>query len=235
MIRGIDLSQSNANLNYHTLHRLGYDFAILRDGFGWGNLGKKDLRLNTHYKGVKDAGMQTGFYHYIYSLDAYGAAQEAKETLEHIKGKDVDLFIACDIEEKNQVDLSNRVLTDMVISFSNVIRDAGYIPAVYSMASLLNRLQWERIPDDVLVWAAHWGVDKPAVNHKVDCWQNEVIGNGALSSLKGILPGAGGDIDVNILYDTQSTEQPYDVWKERYEHLSEQIIQLAENCIVGGI
>ena len=234
MTRGIDLSHNNTGVNYRQLRRLGYEFAILRDGLGWGNLGKRDLRLDTHYKGVKDAEMMTGFYHYIYSLDAYGAAQEAKETLEHIKGKQVDLFAACDIEEKNQVDLSNKVLTDMVISFADVVRRAGYKPAVYSMASLLNRLQWERIPEDVLVWAAHWGVDKPAVNHKVYCWQNEVVGNGLLSSLKGILPGTSGDIDVNILYDTQSTEQPSDVWKERYFQLSEQITQLAENCIVGG-
>lgn len=58
MTRGIDLSQSNTNLNYRTLRRLGYDFAIIRDGYGWGNLGKRDLRLDAHYKGVKDVGMQ---------------------------------------------------------------------------------------------------------------------------------------------------------------------------------
>lgn len=232
-MRGIDLSQNNTSLNYHTLHRLGYDFAILRDGYGWGNLGKRDFRLDAHYKGAKDAGMLTGFYHYIYSLDAYGAAQEAREALEHIKGKDVDLFIACDIEELELVKLSDSVLTDMVISFSEVIREAGYIPAVYSMASLLNRLQWERIPDDVLVWAAHWGVDKPAVNHRVDCWQNEVVGNGPLASLKGNLPGTGGDIDVNVLYLEELTHGE-DGWKDRYLRLAEQISQIAENCIIGG-
>jgi len=230
MMRGIDLSHNNTRVNYKTLSRLGYEFAILRDGLGWGSPGIKDRMLDTHYKGVKAAGMKTGFFHYIYSLNAYGAAREAEEAIEHIKGKDVDLFIACDIEEDNQVSLPDRILTDMVISFADVIRKAGYKPAVYSMVSLLNRLQWERIPEDVLVWAAHWGVDKPALNHKVDCWQNEVVGNGPLTSLKGVLPGAGGDIDVDILYN----EVPPDTWKNRYDQLVEQITQLAENCMVGG-
>lgn len=233
MMRGIDLSQNNTNLNYHTLRRLGFDFAILRDGYGWGNLGRRDFRLDAHYKGVKDAGMKTGFYHYIYSLDAYGAAREAEETLEHIKGKQADLFVACDIEEKNQVSLSSKVLTDMVISFANVIRAAGYTPGVYSMASLLNRLQWERIPEDVVVWAAHWGVDRPAVNHRVDCWQHDVVGASPQANLRGTIPGSGGDIDVNILY-AEEAEAGDNLWKDRYDRLAAQITQLAENCIVGG-
>ena len=59
-MRGIDLSHNNTKVNYSQLHRLGYEFAILRDGLGWGNLGKRDLRLDAHYKGVKDAEMQVG-------------------------------------------------------------------------------------------------------------------------------------------------------------------------------
>lgn len=231
-MRGIDLSQNNTNLNFRTLRRLGYDFAILRDGYGWGPPGKRDKLLDSHYKGVTAAGMQVGYYHYIYSTDAAGAKQEAKETLEHIKGKRCDLFVACDIEESFHVKLSDKILTEMVLAFANVIRAAGYTPAVYSMASLLNRLQWERIPDDVIVWAAHWGVDKPGVNHRVDCWQNEVVGNGPLTTLKGVLPGAGGDIDVNILY-AEDISDGESIWKQRYERLAEQITQLAESCIVG--
>lgn len=231
-MRGIDVSRHNANIDYKVLHRIGYDFVIIQDGFGWGKPGKKDFRLDAHYKGAVDAGMQIGYYHYIYSLDAYGAAQEAGETLEHIKDKRADLFVACDIEERNQTDLSNKVLTDMVLSFSAVIRDAGYKPAVYSMASLLNRLQWERIPDDVLVWAAHWGVAKPDVNHRVDCWQHDVIGKTTQANLAGNIPGTGGcDIDVNILYET---DKPDTGWKEQYNQLVQQVIQIAKNCIVGG-
>ena len=234
MMRGIDLSQNNTNLNFRTLRRLGYDFAILRDGFGWGPPGRLDKLLD--YKNATAAGMQIGYYHYIYSTDAAGAKQEAKEALEYIKDKRCDLFIACDIEEAAHVQLPDKTITEMVLTFANTIRAAGYTPAVYSMASLLNRLQWERIPDDVIVWAAHWGVDKPGVNHRVDCWQHDVVGMSSQANLRGTIPGAGGDIDVNILYAEDITDGESDgesVWKERYERLAEQITQLAESCIVG--
>lgn len=232
-MRGIDLSQNNTNVNYKVLARLGYEFAILRDGLGWGKPAVKDTMLNAHYKGVTAAGMQVGYYHYIYSKDAAGARQEAKETIEHIKGKRCDLFVACDIEESFHVKLPDKTLTEMVLAFANTIRAAGYTPAVYSMASLLNRLQWERIPDDVIVWAAHWGVDKPGVNHRVDCWQNEVVGTGKGATVRGTIPGAGGDIDLNVLY-AEEADSGEAVWKDRYNRLAEQITQLAESCIVGG-
>ena len=54
--------------------------------------------------------------------------------------------------------------------------------------------------------------------------------------MRGTIPGAGGDIDVNILYAEDITDGESDgesVWKERYERLAEQITQLAESCIVG--
>lgn len=233
-MRGIDVSKNNASINYSTLYRLGYEFAIIRDGFGWGSPGKRDTSLDAHYNGATEVGMKVGYYHYVYSTNAYGAAQEAKAALEYIKGKRTDLFIACDIEEKAQAALSNSALTDMVIMFTDEIRKAGFRPAVYSFVSLLSRLEWDRIPEDVLVWAAHWGVKKPSLNRRVDCWQHDVIGNGSGCSVKGILPGAGGDIDVNILYDVTASSQPESTWEERYHNLAEGIIELAEKCIVGG-
>lgn len=72
MMRGIDLSQNNTNVNFKTLYRLGYDFAILRDGYGWGSLGKRDNLIDSHHKNATAAGMQVGYYHYIYSKDAAG-------------------------------------------------------------------------------------------------------------------------------------------------------------------
>ena len=108
-----------------------------------------------------------------------------------------------------------------------MIRAAGYTPGVYSMASLLNRLQWERIPEDVVVWAAHWGVDKPAVNHRVDCWQHDVVGASPQANLRGTIPGSGGDIDVNILY-AEEAEAGDNLWKDRYDRLAAQITQLAK-------
>ena len=224
----MDVSKNNGSINFKILKRLGYDFAIIRDGLGWGNLGQKDAKLDQHYQNAKVAGMQTGFYHYVYSLDATGAKQEAMETIEHIRGKDASLFVACDIEEQSQAELADSTLTDMVLAFTDTIRDAGYRPAVYSFASLLNRLDWSRIPEDVLVWAAHWGVDAPEVNHTVFCWQHDVIGTGALATVKGTLPGAGGDIDVNIMTDAQPTT--VDDWKAKYQQLAAEIVDIADRC-----
>lgn len=227
-IRGVDVSKNNGSVNFKTLKRLGYDFAIIRDGFGWGSPGRKDTKLDQHYQNAKAAGMQVGFYHYVYSLDASGAKQEALEAIDHIKGKDVDLFVACDIEEPSQAALGDSTLTDMVLAFTDAVRDAGYRPAVYSYASLLNRLEWSRIPGDVLVWAAHWGVNSPGVSHKVDCWQHDVIGTASGASIKGTLPGSGGDIDVNIMTNAQPTT--VDDWKAKYQQLAAEIVDIADRC-----
>ena len=67
------------------------------------------------------------------------------------------------------------------------------------------------------MWAAHWTVDSPGVKCKVDCWQYDVVGQSKLATVKTILPGASGDIDVNILYlddedETAPTPEPDEDW-----------------------
>lgn len=227
-MRGVDVSIFNKGIDLSMLKRLGYDFAIIRDGFGWGTPGKKDEEMESHYEAAKTAGMKVGFYHYIYDTTPSGAKQEALSALQHISGKTAEIFVAADIEEMSHLDLSSDILTDMVIEFAAEIRAAGYTPAVYSFVSLLNKIQWSRIPEDVKVWVAHWGVEKPGFTQRCNVWQHDVIGTTGAVTIEGSLPGVPGSLDLNILFDDTQSAKP--VIDTRFDELLEDLEQLVKEA-----
>lgn len=171
MIKGIDLSYANKNVDYNKLKQDGIEFAIIRTGYGKDE-NQKDALFETHYAGLKQAGIKVGAYLYSYCTSVENAEKEAENCLKHIAGKQFDLPIYIDLEEERTKILGIDAVTQIALIFCRKIRNAGYKSGVYA------NLDWFRNcirPEAILlehfsIWLAQWN-DKITANFPVDIWQ----------------------------------------------------------------
>ena len=171
MLKGIDLSTHNRNIDYKALKNAGIEFAIIRCGYGKDE-GQKDEMFETHYQGCKDAGIKVGAYLYSYCTCVENAEKEGQNCLRHIAGKQFDLPIFYDLEEQRTAILGIDAVTQIALIFCRTIKDAGYDAGVYA------NLNWYKnyIRPDALqiegykIWLAQWNNEITA-NFPVDIWQ----------------------------------------------------------------
>ena len=130
-MKGIDISEWQENINYSKLKEQGIEFAIIRLGYGK-QINQKDSMFETHFEGLKNAGIKVGAYLYSYAYVKEGAKLEAENTLEIIKGKQFDLPIFYDMEKSKQANLGKETLTTMANEWCRIIKNAGYKAGVYA-------------------------------------------------------------------------------------------------------
>lgn len=172
MLKGIDLSTWQKDINYMQLKASGIDFAILRCGYGK-NISQKDDMFEKHYAGCKYAGIKVGAYLYSYCTAVDNAELEAKNCLEFIKGKTFELPIFYDLEENRTGVLGRDNVTEIALRFCRIIEQAGYRAGVYA------NLNWFKnyiYPNKIIdagykIWLAQWGVNYPTADFKFDLWQ----------------------------------------------------------------
>lgn len=154
-IRGIDVSkhQKAGKVKFSELKKLGYDFVMLRAGYGKVP-SQKDSAFESHYKAAKEAGLHVGAYHYSYAVNVAEAKQEADCFLKWIEDKELDYPVAFDIENKRQKKLTNAQRTDIALAFMQRVEDAGYYTMLYSSANWLgSKLDMNRL-SHFDVWCA---------------------------------------------------------------------------------
>ena len=71
MIKGIDISVYQQNIDFKKLKDSGIEFVIIRAGFGK-VVSQKDKLFESHYSNAKKAGLKVGCYHYTYAKKCSG-------------------------------------------------------------------------------------------------------------------------------------------------------------------
>ena len=182
-MRGIDISHWQQGLDVGNILMDGLEFVILKitDGGAY-----TDQSAAFNYTKAKTAGIPAGGYCYSHAVNAPQARAEAAHILDTIMGFPMPLGLYLDVEEPEQLALPHDVLMNVLIAWCDAIRAAGYIPGVYgSEGTLWAKIRPEELPEDVLIWVAHYGKE-PAI--PCDIWQ---------SSDRGVFPGYVGPVDVN--------------------------------------
>lgn len=170
MVKGIDLSTWQKQVDYKKLKDEGIEFVILQCGYGK-NRNQKDDMFETHYKGCKEVGLKIGCYHYSCCSRLENAILEAQNCLEFIKGKEFDLPIFYDLEERETKNLGKEIITQLAINFCEEIKKNGYDVGIYA------NLDWFKNYIDInkvsnyKLWLAEWGVSKPTANFDYYIWQ----------------------------------------------------------------
>ena len=188
-MKGIDVSVHNGNIDWGKVKADGIDFAILRAGYG--RLEKqKDEKFEQNYAGAKAAGIPVGAYWYSYAMDEDEARLEADVFLKVIKGKQFEMPVYFDLEEKKQFDLGKEKVSAIMRAFLERVESAGYFTGLYGSASSLTTHTADDIKSQYTIWLAHW-VDKTNYSGAYGIWQY---------SEKGKVDGISGNVDLDICY-----------------------------------
>lgn len=188
-MKGIDVSVHNGNIDWQKVKSAGIDFAILRAGYGR-LASQKDEKFEQNYKNAKAAGIPVGAYWYSYAMTPEEAELEADVFLSVIKGKQFEMPVYFDLEEKKQFDLGKEQVSAIMRAFLSKVEASGYFVGLYGSASSLTTHTADDIKSRYTIWLAHW-VQQTNYNGAYGIWQY---------SEKGKVDGISGNVDLDICY-----------------------------------
>lgn len=136
-IVGIDVSEWNEKLDWKKIKAPGIKFAIIRTGYGAGNV---DKCWEHNIEGAISVGIPIGIYHFSYALNVEEVKKEAAFCLSLIKPyKDyITLPVYYDFEydtvekaKKKGVTLGKNEFNKHTVAFCEAIKAGGFTPGVY--------------------------------------------------------------------------------------------------------
>lgn len=194
MVKGFDFSFNQKNVDYHRVKEAGYDFGIIRAGFGNDAL-QEDKQFKTHMDGCLNAGIGVGNYWMSYSRTVEEARQEARALLKVIKpyhGKityplyfdwEGDSWRYC---VENGVQPTKELISAMAEAFCLELEANGYWAGIYTNLNYYKNYFDPKVIGRFTVWLADY-VGEP--DFQCDMQQ---------SSSEGHIDGVNGNVDINI-------------------------------------
>lgn len=190
-IKCIDVSVWQGNIDWAKVKASGITCAVLRAGFGR-EASQIDKKFEQNYKNAKAAGLKVGAYWYSYAEDLADAKREATACLEVIKGKTFELPVFYDMEESFQTKLGKSTLTQMATAFMQSLLKGGFRVGVYANLNWFNNyLDYKFLYGTYYIWLAQYHTEAQLA---CDMWQY---------SSSGSINGISGNVDMNIIYNTE--------------------------------
>ena len=97
--KGVDISSNNDSVDIAKIKSVGYDFVMIRCGFGENITSQDDNRWEENVRKCEAAGMPWGAYFYSYACSEASAKSELEHALRLLKGKKPTLPVAFDMED----------------------------------------------------------------------------------------------------------------------------------------
>lgn len=197
MLKGLDLSEHNGNVDFTKVKNSGISFVILR--VGW--IGNKenhtlDKKFEEYYNNAKANGLKVGFYVYSYVENETAMLSAINWIRNKISGKTRELPIFLDVEDKQISGLSKELQTNLCKYFCDNFENSG----VYANLDWFkNKLNVSELTN-YKIWLAQWtSASMHSADFKVDLWQY---------SSKGKVDGITGKVDMNYCLNCEeNTEQ----------------------------
>lgn len=175
MIKGIDVSHNNGKVDWAAVKRAGFTFAMIRVGYGKGNL---DKQFYTNVNGALSHGLKIGIYHYSYALSNSDAEKEANFVISTLMEAGLSakkvIGIYYDMEDADGYKAkhgmpSRQALTNFCSIAVNRFWKHGYVAGVYCNKDWYkNKLHFNQLGGCAL-WLAEPGKAKPSI--KCNIWQ----------------------------------------------------------------
>lgn len=194
-VKGIDVSAWQENVDFTKVKKAGYDFVILRAGYGR-EASQKDKCFEKHYKNAKAAGLKVGAYWYSYAVDAADAKKEAEVCMSCIKGKTFEYPIYFDLEEQSQISKGKVFCSGLVEAFCEALASKGWYAGLYVSRSPLQSVIDETIKKKYPIWIAEYGTSAPRYTGTYGMWQYSSTGS---------VSGINGNVDMDICYEDYPT------------------------------
>lgn len=195
MLKGIDISSHNRDINFSKVKNSGIQFVMIRSSYGWFN---EDKKFKDNAKGCEAVGLPYGIYHYSYARSLEEARIEVEGLIRLIKSFNPTYPIVIDMEDadnfKSTWKVSNKTCVDICEYFCLKLEEAGYYAMIYANKNWFNTKINDKRLNRFDKWLAQW-TDKPSYSGNFGIWQY---------TSKGIVNGIVGNVDMNIAYKDYS-------------------------------
>ena len=197
MVKGIDISNHNGNIDFNKVKNSGIGFAIIRSSYGWFY---KDSNFENYVRACESVGLPYGLYHYSYATNLEQAKIEVDNFLNLARSCSPTYPLIIDMEDadgwkKKNGNPSNEMYVQICEYFCKRIEEAGYYAMIYANLDWLSN----RINDDRLgrfdKWVAQWS-SKCTYSKEYGIWQYTSDGQ---------VDGINGRVDMNYAYKDYPT------------------------------
>lgn len=187
-IRGLDVSSHNGLMNLDAAAKEGYEFIFIKASEG-DTFRDQNFRIN--YEKASHAGLKIGAYHY-FRFDCEGISQ-AKNLLNAVKNRQLDLGVAIDVEEQhNAIGIDSVKIARRLLSMVEYLNMSGYRVTLYSNVDGYFDYIRESVPGACL-WICSFS--SAPINAEWTYWQYFHHGHVA---------GIRGDVDLNAFCGSRS-------------------------------
>ncbi len=153
---GVDISRWQGDFDMAKAKTEGVTFVIVKGGGGDSGL-YVDRKFATNYDNAKRLGLPVGCYWYSKALTVAQARQEAEFFYTScLKGRQFELPVYMDVEQKDMLALGKRALTDIIKAFLNVLTAKGYFAGIYSSKSMFGDYMYDNELASFPHWVAQW-------------------------------------------------------------------------------
>lgn len=197
VMRGIDVSKFQGNIDWQQVREAGVEFAILRlgiRGYGTGEM-KMDDRFMENYQGATAAGIKVGVYFFSAAIDEAEAVEEADYVIRALDGLQIEMPVVFDTEPilydvARTDDLTPDQLTAITCAFCDRIRANGYEPMIYANSKRFTTVLHLEKLEAYDKWLADYR-ETPDYPYAFKMWQ---------FTEKGSVPGIGGNVDIDLYF-----------------------------------
>ena len=190
--KGIDVSEFQGKIDWEKVKNSGVEFAILRCGYGMDFSNQDDVEYERNANECERLGIPYGVYLMSYANTVEKARSEAEHVLRLIEGRKISLGVWYDIEDNGTSGAINKeTLTNIINTFCNTIKNAGYKVGVYANLNWLENKIEKTIKDNYDIWVAQY-YSKCEYEGKYIMWQHTSSGK---------VNGISTNVDMNILYE----------------------------------
>lgn len=194
--RYIDVSRYQGLIDWAQVAAAGYKGAMLRAVSTNRKLSKRsdglyiDPTFESNYRNAKAAGLDVGVYYYTNATSEAMADAELALLRQAVRGKELTLPVAVDVEDNKLKPMSTLDLTNLTAYALEKVEKMGFYAQLYTYTSYANtHLDMARLAGRWDVWLADYTGKTPNVTFNYNAHQH---------TSKGSVPGINGPVDLDV-------------------------------------
>lgn len=185
----LDISYWQGTLDFNKIKNDGYNYIILRAGYGT----TKDPKFDEYATNCKKYGIKIGAYWFCYSTNVSEVKKEVRKCISVIKPYDIDLPVFFDFEydtvekaKEKGVNLGMTQCSQFTITFCEAIKKAGYTPGFYANTDYYKNYFNSTVKNKGYVfWLAHYKNNYLYHEPPIDCDFFQWTDRGSVSGING--------------------------------------------------
>lgn len=192
-IKGLDVSEFQGTVDWEQVKAAGYQFAMLRAGYGSGIV---DKQFHRNASECSRLGIPIGAYWFCYASSPQAAIREADACINTISGYQLDYPVCYDIEQASAayaagegVTMTSSLAGQLVQNFCNRLEEKSWYAMFYTNRNFLDTCLGSDLAKRYAFWYARYAGSPDGTDCGMWQYTNE-----------GSVPGVSGNVDLDQAY-----------------------------------